>query len=350
MNFHMTTAQADPGPPESGPGDTGNALRALLNLPGNRTIILDGSRDPNAGVTMMLIPAGTNEPELAIKLATTAAAAEVIDREARLLAELQRRPMGRIAPTLPQLAGVFHADGMLAVATTVVPGVPMRTRYHGFGYLRRPNAIWADFTAASRWLAALQACTTSAATPISLLDGVPTQITTRWPGDARARTLADKLAPVAARLTSACTPRTVVHGDFWAGNVLVTNAAVTGVVDWPDGSLAGEPLGDVARFALTYALYLDRHTRHGRQVSGHPGLRADGWGAGIRYALAGEHWFGRIVTEFVTGALARLGAPTDLWRDVLLAGIAEIAVTADHPDFAACHRDLLLHLIAEGEL
>jgi hypothetical protein len=30
---------------------------------------------------------------------------------------------------------------------------------------------------------------------------------------------------------------------------------------------------------------------------------------------------------------------------VLLAGLAEVAVTADHPEFAAQHRDLLLQLL-----
>jgi hypothetical protein len=36
-----------------------------------------------------------------------------------------------------------------------------------------------------------------------------------------------------------------------------------------------------------------------------------------------------------------------LWRDALLAGLAEVAATADHPDFAARHRDLVLQLVSE---
>ena len=103
----------------------------------------------------------------------------------------------------------------------------------------------------------------------------------------------------------------------------------------------------MARFALSYSLYLDRHTRPGRRVAGHPGLRADGWGAGIRHAITGQGWFGDLVRGFVEIALGRLGAPARLWRDTLLAGLAEIAATADHPDFAARHRDLLLQLISE---
>jgi hypothetical protein len=326
-------------------GSTPNDLRALLNLPGSRTVMLDSSRDPNAGVTMLLIPAGTDQPELAVKLATTQTATDVVAREARLLVALRQLPIGRARSTLPQLVGFFEADGMLAVATSVVPGVPMRTRYHAFGYLRRPDAVRRDFAAAGSWLSSLQADTAAASQPVSLLAGVPDVIAARWPDTARAALVAEALAPVAARLASACTPRTVVHGDFWAGNMLVTGASVTGVVDWPAGSLSGEPLADVARFALSYALYLDRHTRPGHPVAGHPGLRADRWGAGIRYAIAGDQWFGCVVADFVSTALARLGAPPELWRDVLLAGLAEVAATADHAEFAARHRDLLWQLL-----
>jgi hypothetical protein len=176
---------------------------------------------------------------------------------------------------------------------------------------------------------------------------VAERIAARWPGDQRAAALAEQLGPLAARLASARTPRTVVHGDFWAGNLLLTGGTVTGVVDWAAGELAAEPLRDVARFALSYALYLDRHTRPGHRVAGHPGLRASGWGAGIEYAIISRGWFGALVRGFVGSALARLGAGPELCRDVLLAGLAEVAATADHPDFAARHRDLLLRLVSE---
>ena len=126
-----------------------------------------------------------------------------------------------------------------------------------------------------------------------------------------------------------------MHGDYWFGNLLVDGDRVVGVVDWEAGALAGEPLRDVARFAVSYALYLDRHARPGRRVPGHPGLRADSWGVGIARAVAGEGWFGDLVREYVQAALGRLGRPESLWPDVLLAGVAEVAATADHDDFAA---------------
>ncbi len=350
MTAPATRVQAGPAPAAAGPQAPRTELRALLGTPGSSTILLDGSRDPNSGVTMLVTPAGADGPQLAVKVATTAAAADVIEREARLLAALSQRPLPRVGPTLPRPAGTFDADGLLAVATSVVPGVPMRTGYHAFRHLARPELVRGDFAVAQAWLAALHADTMARAAPIALLDGVPERIAARWPGDRQADEVAAQLTHLAARLASASTPRTVVHGDFWAGNLLVTGDKVTGVVDWAGAELSGEPLRDVARFALSYCLYLDRHTRPGRRVAGHPGLRAGRWGAGLSYGLAGAGWFGLLVRNFVESALTRLSAPAELWRDVLLAGLGDVAVTADHPDFAVRHRDLLWQLICEVPL
>jgi phosphotransferase family enzyme len=322
-------------------------LRALLSTSGSQAVLLDASRDPNASVTVLVTVPGGVTPSLAVKVATTPAAASVLAREADFLVRLAGRGLRQVGPTLPRPAGWYDADGLLAVASSVLPGVPMRGGYHAFRHLARPAAVRADFTAAGTWLAALHADSAAATAPIALLDGIAERIAARWPGDQCAATLAEQLGPLAARLASARTPRTVVHGDFWAGNLLLTGDCVTGVVDWADGELAAEPLRDVARFALSYALYLDRHTRPGRPVAGHPGLRASGWGAGIEYAITGPGWFGTLVRGFVSRALARLGARPELCRDVLLAGLAEVAATADHPDFAARHRDLLLSLVSE---
>ena len=330
------------------PGDAD--LRTLLSAPGSRVVLLDGSRDPNSGVTVLVTEPGSAEPHLAVKIATTSAAAEVIAREARLLVELRRRPLPRVDRTLPRHLGVFDVDGMLASVTSVVPGVPMRTSYHEFRHIARPDAVRADFTAAQDWLTALHGDSMTEAAPITLLHGVAAQIAARWPDDPRTPALAGRLGSLAARLSSAGTKRTVVHGDFWAGNLLISHGTVTGVVDWAAAELSGEPLRDVVRFALSYSLYLDRHTRPGRPVPGHPGLRADGWGAGIRYALSGQGWYGQLVRDMVESALVRLGGPAGLWRAALLAGLGEIAATADHADFAIRHRDLLMQLTGEVPL
>ena len=113
-----------------------------------------------------------------------------------------------------------------------------------------------------------------------------------------------------------------MHGDYWYGNLLVARQRrtqrVVGVVDWEAGALFGEPLRDVARFAVSYSLYLDRHVRPGHRIPGHRGLRADGWGAGLTHAVHGEGWYAALVRGYVTAAAERLGVPGGLWREILL--------------------------------
>ena len=53
-------------------------LRTLLAAPGSAAVLIDGSRDPNSGVTVLVVPADAEEPGLAVKIATTATAAAII--------------------------------------------------------------------------------------------------------------------------------------------------------------------------------------------------------------------------------------------------------------------------------
>ena len=93
---------------------------------------------------------GAQQPHLAVKVATTPAAARVIEREADfLVARWAADALAQAGPALPRHAGVFEADGLLAVATSVVPGVPMRAGYHAFRHLGDPASVRADFTAAA---------------------------------------------------------------------------------------------------------------------------------------------------------------------------------------------------------
>jgi hypothetical protein len=237
------------------------------------------------------------------------------------------------------------ADGMPAMVTTGLPGAPMQVRYHGWRHTARRSRVAADFTAAGSWLAALHAATADASEPVDFAAISLSRIEDRFPDHPALATVRPRLSGAAERLAAARTPRTVVHGDFWAGNLLLRDGRVSGVVDWEAGELAGEPLRDVVRFALSYSLYLDRHARPGRRVPGHAGLRADRFGAGVVAAVCGPGWIHALVRDFVTDALTRLGAPAGLWREALLAGVAEVAASADHPDFAAAHLQLLAELV-----
>ncbi|MEU7003451.1 phosphotransferase [Nonomuraea sp. NPDC046570] len=312
-------------------------------LAGGGVALLAGSRDPNAKVTAVVMGKGGGPtPERVIKIATTGHAATVVRAEGRLLAELAGRLPPAVAATLPEVLGYGDVDGLPALITSGMPGTPMLADYHLWRHVARRRHVAADFAAAGAWLAALQAAPTGPAKPVTLLADTLDLIAERHPGRPLAR-----LAPAAADLAAVRLPRTVSHGDYWLGNILLDRGRVTGVVDWEAGELVGEPLRDVARFVLSYALYLHRHTPRGRQVAGHAGLRARGFGPGIVHVLQGSGWFPALARDFVSAALARLGAPRTLWRAVLLAGLADVVVTADDPRFARDHLDLLDRLRAE---
>lgn len=320
-------------------------LADVVSRPGTQVVLLGGSRDPNAKVTLVLLD--EHGPAFVVKVATTASAAHVVRNEGYLLEGLEGIGLGSLGPTVPRAIGYLSADGLPALVTTALVGVPMSVRYHAWRHTARRRKVRADFAAAGAWLAGLQRRTAGRVAPITLLGESLTTIGERFTGHPGLTLLRSRLGASAARLGQFSTPRTVMHGDYWYGNLLLDDGQVVGVVDWESGALVGEPLRDVARFAVSYALYLDRHVRPGHRVPGHRGLRADAWGAGLAYTVTGTGWFPAVVREYVGAALTRLGLPSDLWRDVLLMGIADVAATADHPDFARSHVDLLAWLLKE---
>jgi aminoglycoside phosphotransferase (APT) family kinase protein len=324
-------------------------LADVLARPGTRVVLLAGSKDPNAKATLILLD--NYGPAFVVKVPTTRQAQNVVRHEGNVLDALAGLRLGPLAASLPRALGYMSVEGLMALVSTAVTGTPMTVRYHGWRHTARKRHVTRDFAAAGAWLADLQSRTSGHRRPITLLSDVTSTITSRYAKHPDLPTIRVRLAAVAARLEEHTTPRTVVHGDYWFGNLLLDEDSnrVIGVVDWESGAIEGEPLRDVARFAVSYALYLDRHTRAGGRVVGHraakhDGLRADLWGSGVAHAMRGGSWFADVVKVYVRAALARLGVPTWLWRDVLLAGIADVAATADHPDFAEAHLDLFLRV------
>lgn len=316
-----------------GPGRTAD----LLHVDGMRTVVLALSKDPNAKVTVLYIPRGSAEPVFVVKVATTEIAEASVIAEHRALTQLRSALPATVAATLPEAVELRRAPEHTALVTTALGGTPMSVRYHSWRHLANPAAVKADFDMAAAWLARFQAAGTRAAEPIDLDGGADGVLERRFGLDPGFERTMAAVSEVRRRLRVEKTVRTAVHGDFWFGNLLTASGEVSGVVDWEAGTLRGEPLRDVVRFALAYALYLDRHTAMGHNVSGHGRLKAGSWGAGIEYAIDADGWFPNLFRSFVREGLARLGADPDCWRAATLAGLVDVAATADHDDFARAH-------------
>jgi Phosphotransferase enzyme family len=329
--------------PAAAPGDPGD-LSALLDWPGMETVLLAVSKDPNAKRTLLLIPRSSHLPTLAIKVPATRAAAASIAAEQCVLSDLHVRLHGPLLASIPRLEDLRELRGRKLLVTTAMAGSPMTTRYHAWRHLASPAAVRADLLEVESWLGRFQRATAGPRAPVDMDGGSTEILRQRFADDARRDEVLARLSDVHARLATTSTPRTCVHGDFWFGNILFTGDQISGVIDWEAGSASGEPLRDLVRFALTYALYLDRHSRAGHRVAGHRGLWAGEWGAGIVWAVDGEGWFPDLVRDFVRAGMARLGANPRYWREAMLAGLADVAASADHLDFGRCHWQLFASL------
>ena len=314
-------------------------LAAFIDQTGGRTACLALSRDPNAKVTILIFPPGAARPAYVAKVPTTDAAALSVEREAERLAEVGDRVAGPVSATIPELVATVEHLGRPVLIMTALPGQSMLAAYHSWRHTARREVVAADFAAAGDWLAGLQSAVgrDGQASVARMLDGVADVLGRRFGGQAGADADLAQLAALRGRLEGHRTPQSVVHGDFWAGNLLTERGRVLGVIDWEHARLTGSPVRDLARFATSYSLYLDRHTRQGRLVAGHRGLRAGRWGAGVDYAIDGTGWYPDLVRSFVRTGLERLGVSPSCWRDVLLADLATSAASADHDEFARNH-------------
>jgi aminoglycoside phosphotransferase len=327
---------------------TTTARRTLFDLVDDaqgRVICLAMSKDPNAKVTVLLFRPGEDYPGYAAKVPTTAIAARQVQHEVMTLSSLDRKRLGALGETIPEVAEVAEHMGWPVLVSTALPGRVMLASYHQWRHTSRPASVKADFDAAGSWLAELHQNASSGQSSLAgMIDGVAADIAVRFGDDLVTAEDVERLLALQTRLDSQQAVRGLVHGDFWPGNLLTCDGQVRGVIDWENSRPDGLLTRDLARFAIAYSLYLDRHTRAGRRVRGHTGLRAGEWGAGLEYAINGVGWYPDLVHQFVAAGLQRLGVAQSCVRDVILAEIACIAAEADRPEFAESHLRLLRRL------
>ena len=322
----------------------GTLVRDIVHdhLPGRqtRTVVIAMSRDANPKATVMVFVDGAPSPLLALKVGLTEGACRSVDAEARALRALAAVDPTMVHHTAPRCLELRDSPLGTALVMTARAGVPMVIDYHRWRHSSQPERVRRDFVRADRWLLQLARRSVAPALPVRWTDG----IRARFGSDAVAECAATAIHSIEVKLERPDLGA-LVHGDFWCGNILHTAGVVSGVVDWEHAEVGGDPVRDRVRFALSYSLYLDRHTRAGSPVHGHAGLRAGRWGAGIRYAVQGRGWYPELIAGFVGDGLEATGRSRDLWRPAMLSGLAEIAVRSDHDGFARQHLELLGELV-----
>jgi SAM-dependent methyltransferase len=137
-------------------------------------------------------------------------------------------------------------------------------------------------------------------------------------GDAQVEALLDRTLDRARDLIGTPLDLVVVHGDFWAGNVLVDRDRVAGVVDWERASFDDLPIWDLVKAVMDTAYHLDRYRAVPRR--GPFGLP--------RWGELGP-WEGIADPRFAVGfrgALMDPGWLADLTRDVLITAFSKARI------------------------
>ncbi|GAB3255513.1 hypothetical protein GCM10027425_15630 [Alteromonas gracilis] len=311
----------------------------MLDLPPRTApgLLMCASRDTDAKLTWI----STGPEPLAVKVPVTRAAGAAVRAEGEALSALASLPLGDLAATVPVVRGTPVWEGLPVLVTTALPGTSMAATYHRWRHTARRSRVRRDLALAGGWLADLQTRTITGHGRDDWPARTAGAVAGRWDGTESVRPALVRLTAAAQRLERLHLPVTAVHGDFWFGNVLLRDGRVSGVVDWEAGGGAGSPLRDLARFALSYSLYLDRHTVVGGRVAGHRGLRRAGAEATMRHALLSRSWYAEEVRAFLRAGLRRLGQPEEAWYDVALVGLGEVAAHAGEDDFAEDHLRVL---------
>lgn len=292
-------------------------LRQLLDQPG--TAVSRRVRRPDGDTdTLLLTPPGADEPRLAAKVPGTRTAELAVEREARMLVEVRRLELGRLRTTVPRFVQLCEQDGRVVLVASAVPGRSLAGAFCGTLPVSHGRCRPAELDVAGAWLARFQEATARGSAPLDLL---PHELLARLDRLARenggshdARTVADRARRVQELLAAHEAPRSAVHGNLRADQVLVDTrtAEVSGVLGWRRATTRGEPLVDIGRFAVT-----------------HPGHRGSRRGVAGATVLTGHGPQAEELRRFLTDGLVRLGLPGTLWRPVAWAATAALLAETD---------------------
>ena len=265
------------------------------------------SKDPNAKVTILLVSPETRRPVLAVKVPTTDAAARRGRGRGARAAGAATRPRPRMSATIPRVVDSGRVPRARAARDDRAAGNADDAR----SYLRRAPHRQPGRVAAATSARPEPGSPSSSARPPrrAAPDGHG-----RGRGDATARpgspttTRPRRRPPSGSPRSTRVFARNAVPAHRRPRRSVVRqrpgdgNGRVSGVVDWEAGATVGEPVRDLVRFAIMYAL-VPRPPHAARAAAWRPSRTCapDVWGAGIDYALDGRGWFPDLFRRFVAG-------------------------------------------------
>jgi SAM-dependent methyltransferase len=343
---------------------------AALGLDGSRperlAPLVVGHRRPTTGmVTVLLFRTGDRSPSVVAKLPRYGLTGEPLRREAATLERVRGAITagalaGAVRDTIPRPLGLHHVDGTEVLLQTGMPGVHLVAatasgRLHPAKFARRLDLLLG-------WCLGLQAASARRVTVDDALLGdtlepLAAKGLAALNGDRRVGTLLDRSLEAAAGLRGTALPLVVCHGDYWAGNVMVEEGRVRGVIDWERAALDELPLWDLVKAVGSAAYHLDRYRSLPRRGRG----AIPGWGdlgpwagigdpvfaASFRAAFVQQSWLAGVSRDALVRAFGRGGIPLG-WLPVALTFylVRQVVQASDSPRSVAGWGSVLRALAA----
>ena len=339
----------------------GSAANGRLPLTGG---IVSGLYRNSSKVTLILLDA-RGKPGAVAKATRRPSAEAALMAEYAALKELTlAAPEAMVEAPAP--IALERVDGHLVLVESPLPGKPMTAGYYSPGHTSDPRRVEGDFRAAEEWLGKFQRMTATSevmldqSTMLACVDAV----TARYRREIGWSDVEEELFTAVARrgldFEGTALPLVGVHGDFWMGNLLMSEDRIGGVVDWELARLNGLPFRDIFKFPTSYGLYLDRAYPGNRGVvPGHAnwGRQSARWAEygdwsnlpGFRYSYFEAGWFPELVREFIVRQFVRVGVPVGLVAVFFPLFLAEQAMTLDDPVFRDGYRAALTAFWRERE-
>ncbi|MDP9330332.1 MAG: aminoglycoside phosphotransferase family protein [Actinomycetota bacterium] len=317
-----------------------------------------GHRRPNTGVvTILLFPPGGHDPVVA-KLPRYGSHNDSLQREAAGLERVSRAVGDTIGAAIPRSLGIHTIDGTDVLLQTGLGGRHLVAETAS-GRLS-PAGLARQLDVVLSWWDALQAASGHS----ELVDNglIATKLEplaeaglAALGGDRRVAALLDRTLEQARSLNGTSLPMVVVHGDYWAGNVLVERERVVGVVDWERSTIDDLPFWDPVKAVGSAAYHLDRY----RSIPKRGAAALPQWGdmgawndvadprfaVGFRAAFVQPGWLADTARHALVRAFDRAGIPRG-WLPVAttLYLVRQIVQADDSPRSVAGWGSVLLAL------
>jgi hypothetical protein len=302
-----------------------------LELPGRApdrlsSIAIAHRRTRLAVVSVVLL--GGEIPVVA-KLPRYGRSSAAVWRESRNLDAVGGTSLGTIHETVPRSLGLHEIGG---VEVHLQTGVSGRLLAAESARRLRPSALRRQLQLMFTWTARLQRASgrwtfVDDALIDERLGPLARAAVDALGGDRHVRTLLERAIEQARALSGTPIRLGVAHGDLWAGNVLVEDGWISGVVDWERAGVDELPIWDPVKAVLDAAYHLDRYRsipRRGRaalprwgDLGTWEGIADPRRAIGFRAAVADRSWLSELARDSLISAFVDAEIPVG-WLPVAI--------------------------------